>query len=261
MLQCDFHIHTKYLGCANGTMEVPAIVAECERVGCTDIMITDHLNSLDRLPDHVPIRKDIAGLDPAINVFFGVELNFLGCDGDLPVSEEIKEQAGFQFTIGGIHGAYIQQYDIEQLVAVQHRHHLLVCANPLVDMLVHPYWFRRGGFNNKGWPWFDTMKAVPDSLARELGQASAETGTAIEINACAIFAGDGYSERFKAEYVDYLAVVADAGATFSLGSDAHDISHLGNIAMVWDIAERLGLSEQQIWRPDTGPLVGPDARA
>ncbi len=23
--QCDFHIHTKYLGCANGTMEVSSI--------------------------------------------------------------------------------------------------------------------------------------------------------------------------------------------------------------------------------------------
>ena len=30
---CDYHIHTRHLGCANGTMEVPAIVRECERIG------------------------------------------------------------------------------------------------------------------------------------------------------------------------------------------------------------------------------------
>ena len=29
----DFHVHTEHLGCANKTMAVPAILAECERLG------------------------------------------------------------------------------------------------------------------------------------------------------------------------------------------------------------------------------------
>ena len=49
----DFHIHTKYLGCGNATMEVADIVAESERLGVTTLAITDHLNALDRLPDHM----------------------------------------------------------------------------------------------------------------------------------------------------------------------------------------------------------------
>ena len=58
----DSHIHTKYLGCANGTMEVPAIVQECERLGVTSLGITDHLNSTNKLALHVPIKKDIEAL-------------------------------------------------------------------------------------------------------------------------------------------------------------------------------------------------------
>jgi len=66
--RCDFHIHTKHLGCANGTMEVPAIVKEAERLGLTSIGITDHLNSLDRLPLHAPIRREIEELDTRVSV-------------------------------------------------------------------------------------------------------------------------------------------------------------------------------------------------
>ena len=220
--RCDFHIHTKYLGCANGTMEVAAIVRECERLGVASLGITDHLNSLDRLGLHVPIRKDIEALDPEIAVYFGVELNFLAADGGFAYSAEIREQYGFQFAIGGIHGTYLDVYDLKKLVDIQHRHHLKTCRDPLVDVLVHPYWFGKGEFEKKSWPWFDSMQAVPESYARELGQVAKETGTAIEINAGANLVHPAYSDRYVKEYIAFLSIVAEEGACFALGSDAHD---------------------------------------
>jgi len=48
----DFHIHTKYLGCANATMEIPAIVKECERLGVVSLGITDHLDSFEQKTKH-----------------------------------------------------------------------------------------------------------------------------------------------------------------------------------------------------------------
>ncbi len=88
----DLHMHTKYLGCANGTMEIPAMVAECRRLGVQVIGITDHLNTLDQLPLHAPIREEIAALDTDIEVYFGVELNYQACDGEYAYSAEIQEQ-------------------------------------------------------------------------------------------------------------------------------------------------------------------------
>ena len=254
--KCDCHIHTKYLGCANSTMEVPAIVQECERLGVTSLGITDHLNSLDRLPLHRPIKKDIEALAPGIDVYFGVELNFTAADAGFAFSAEIKEEYGFQFAIGGIHSAYLDTYDLRKLVDVQHRHHLKTCRDPLVDVLVHPYWFSKGEFDRNKWPWFDSVKAIPRSYARELGQTARETGTAIEINACANLIVPPYSDRQVKEYVAYLALLAEEGACFSLGSDAHDIHQLGNITNSWRVAEQLHLTADRIWQPQGKPMVG-----
>lgn len=256
----DFHIHTKYLGCANQTMEIPAIVQECRRLGATALGITDHLNSLDKLELHLPIKRDIQSLAPEMNVYFGVELNFTAADGDFAFSPEVKEQYGFQFAIGGIHGTYLDAYDLKRIVDVQHRHHLKTCYDPLVDVLVHPYWFGKGEFDKKGWPWFDSLQSVPESYARELGQTARETNTAIEINACANLANPAYSERYVQEYTAFLSVVAAEGCRFSLGSDAHDIGGLQNIRMAWQVAEQLNLPADRIWHPQCQPLKGACSR-
>lgn len=251
----DFHIHTKYLGCANATMEVAAILQECQRLGVTRLGIADHLNTLDKLPLHVPIRKDIEALSPDIDVYFGVELNFTAADGEFAFSPEIKEEYGFQFAIGGIHGTYADTHDLNKIVDIQHRHHLKTCRDPLVDVLVHPYWFGKGEFDRKGWPWFDSMQCVPESYARELGQVASETGTAIEINACANLENPSYSDRYVKEYVAFLSVIAEEGACFSFGSDAHDIGRLKGVAAAWRVAADLGLTADRIWCPKCAPMV------
>jgi histidinol phosphatase-like PHP family hydrolase len=226
--RCDFHTHTKYLRCANGTMEVPAILKECERLGVASLGITDHLNTLDKLDLHVLIREELEALDTAIDVYFGVELNFLGPDGDFAFSEEVKEETGFQFAIGGIHGTYLETYDLKAIVDIQHRHHLRTCRDPLVDVLVHPYWFNKGEYDQKGWPWFDSLECVPERYVRELGQTARETG---------------------------IAILAEEGVRFSCGSDAHDIRHLSSIQKSWQVAEQLGLSRDRIWLPDCEPML------
>jgi histidinol phosphatase-like PHP family hydrolase len=237
-------------------MEVPAIVKECKRIGVTSLGITDHLNTLDRLNLHVPIKNDIDELDTDISVFFGVELNFLAADSNFAFSPEIKEQYGFQFAIGGIHSTYLETYDLKQIVDVQHRHHLKTCRDPLVDVLVHPYWFGKGEFDKKGWPWFDSLQSVPESYARELGQTAKETGTAIEINAGANLRNPAYSDRYVKEYINYLSIIAEEGACFALGSDAHDIHRLGEIQAAWQVAEQLVLTANRVWQPRCQPMKG-----
>jgi len=254
--RCDFHIHTKYLGCANATMEVPAIAARCRELGAATIGITDHLNSLDRLPLHRPIREDIEALDgPHPDVYFGVELNYTGLDAGFAYDAGVRDEYGFQFAIGGIHCTYLREYDLRKIVDIQHRHHLKTCADPLVDVLVHPYWFGRGEFERNGWPWFDTMAGVPDSYARELGRAARESGTAIEINASANLVNPAYPESYVKEYARWLAIVAEEGPLFSVGSDAHDIGKLENIRAAWSAAAGLDLPAERLWRPEGAPLV------
>jgi histidinol phosphatase-like PHP family hydrolase len=246
----DYHIHTHYLGCANETMQLPAILAECQRVGVKSLAITDHLNTLETLHLHRAIRDELASLETDLDVYLGVELNFLGPDQGFAYSEAVRDEIGFQFAIGGIHGTYLDEYDPKRLVEIQHRHHIKTCEDPLVSILVHPYWYPSGEFERKGFPWVKTMSMVPDAYVRELAQASKDTGTAIEINACACLVSPRYGRQFVAEYEEYVRGLADEGATFSLSSDAHRIDQLQYVSASWELAERVGLSEEQIWRPE-----------
>ena len=250
----DFHIHTTYLGCANETMTVEAIIKECERLGVETLAITDHLNKLADLPHHAPIITDIKQFDTSIDIYFGVELNYTGCDEEFVYSEEIKKEHGFQFAIGGIHRTYLEKYDLKKIIDIQHRHHIKTCTDGIVDVLVHPYWFSKGEFDNNNWPWFESMKAVPQSYARQLGQVAAETGTAIEINGGACLNHPNLSDDYVKSYRDYLSVVAEEGAKFSLASDAHDVSRLSMINDAWNCAEWLGLTPERIWHPDCEPI-------
>lgn len=251
---CDYHIHTTYLGCANETMSVEAIFRECERAGVESIAITDHLNRFEQADKHLGIRDDIERIDTPLEVFFGVELNFTGYREGFAFNEEVRERIGFQFAIGGIHRPYLDEYDLDRLIAIQHEHHLLTCANPAVDVLVHPYWFGWKWFRDTGFPWFDSVKVVPESLTRELGQAARESGTAIEINADANLVNPRNPPGYVDEYVDYMAILADEGVMFSLSSDAHDVGQLKNVRRSWEVAERLGLTADRIWRPDCEPM-------
>ena len=254
--RCDFHIHTKHLKCANATMEVVDIVKECERLGVKKLGITDHLNTLDKLDLHLKIKDDIERLNTSVSVYFGVELNFMAADGDFAFSAEIRDRLGFQFAIGGIHGTYLDTYDLKKIVDVQRRHHLRTCRNPLVDVLVHPYWFGKGEFDSKGWPWFESMQAVPEAYARELGRTAKETGTAIEINGCANLENPDYNDRYVKEYIAFMSIIAEEGACFSLGSDAHDINRLTCIQSAWKVAEQLKLPADRIWMPKGKPMAG-----
>ncbi len=250
----DFHIHTKYLGCADATMEIPSIVNECERLGVTSLAITDHLNSLDQLELHIPIRKDIEKLNTGIEVYFGVELNFTGYDQGFAFSREIKEKYGFQFAIGGIHAAYLEEYNLKKLIDIQHKHHIKTCQDPLIQVLVHPYWFGKSEFDRNGWPWFNSMRVVPEAYVRELGEVSRETGTAIEINGKANLKNPSFSKVYVKEYFDFLSILAEEGTILSLGSDAHTFSDLTVIQDTWKVTERLGLSEERMWRPECKPM-------
>ena len=250
----DFHIHAKYIGCGGCDMEPAEIARQSAAAGCTAIAITDHVNDFDWIERHRAAPDDIRAVATDIDVFFGVEVNFLDPDKGLALTEEMKAEYGVQVAIGGPHHHYLEgEYDLAKIIDSQHDMHLKTCANPLIDVLVHPYWFGGGSFDPLGWPMFDAqhLKQVPAAYARELGQAAVETNTAIEINACASL---NKGDHWLKVYMDYLTAIAETGATFCPGSDAHGYESLAKIPIAWHLAEKLGLDESRIFRPACEPL-------
>ena len=143
---------------------------------------------------------------------------------------------------------------MKKIVDIQHRHHIKTCKNPLVSSLVHPYWFSKNEFARKDWELFPSLAMVPENFVRELGQAARDTNTAIEINGDASLNPTRFSAEYIESYFDFLTILAEEGATFLYGSDAHDISYLQFVQQSWNMSERLNLTEDRIFAPDCDPI-------
>jgi histidinol phosphatase-like PHP family hydrolase len=248
----DFHIHTTYLKCANETMTVPALMARSEELGIKTLAITDHLNAPEYLDQHFRIKEDLAALDSPLEIFFGVEVNVRDKDtGEVTISPQEVDEAGFTVVIGGVHGSYHDTPDIRSIVDLQHRLMLQVIANPLIDVLVHPWWFNGNELAPDGsMGWFTDMSQIPEDYTRELAEAAVAHNTAIEANGAAIWTNDGYTDEFKEQYTDYMVALSAAGAKISLGSDAHNIGHLDGVHQVADLLASRGIVGDKLWRPD-----------
>ena len=254
MTQCpkyDFHIHTNYSACGKDYMTIPAIIAECERIGLEAIGISDHIGTKNPIELHKNILADLKKIDTKLDVYFGTELDFVECDGGFLLDEQQAVEYGFQYVVAGLHSLYVEEYDLRKIVEVHHRHHIRICEDPLVNVLAHPYNLCNWWFAKRGWPKITSMEMVPESYACQLGQIAAETNTAIEINASML--GEMGGLEFAKHYVDYLTIVAEQGPMFSLGSDAHCPCQLATIKS-FDAAEMLNLSADRIYRPPQKPF-------
>jgi histidinol phosphatase-like PHP family hydrolase len=231
----DYHIHTFYQKCGNATLTIPNIVRRLEAMRFTSIAITDHLNRLDMLPNFRHIRRDMEQVQTELEIWFGVELNYMGCDGEFAYSEKIRDDYGFEIAIGGIHTTYSDSQDPTAIIDIQHRHHLRTLEDPLVDVLVHPYWFGVNELEKRTPEWWrQLLESIPDNRITELAQASEANHTAIELNAAAVFHNPNYDHGFQAAYVEFVERLARENALFAVGSDAHDINMLGCVgAPAW----------------------------
>jgi len=253
----DYHIHTHYLGCANATMQVEAIVRRAEELGLRSIAITDHLNTLDRLPDHQKIRDELVRIETGIEVYFGCELNILDLNARLPYGNDVAHEMGFELAIAGVHGTWLDPEDATREAVLARQTDLLIklASSSLVDVVVHPWWFGRADYEGVLAGWLTDMTAIPKEMTRDFAQAAADNAVAIEVNACASLLPDYYPESLRNSYIDYVAQLYDYGATLSIASDAHDISRLGATALVEDLLERIGVTDERLWRPSLPPRV------
>jgi histidinol phosphatase-like PHP family hydrolase len=253
----DYHIHTHYLGCGNATMQVEAIVRRAEELGLRSIAITDHLNTLDRLPDHQKIRDELVRLETGIEVYFGCELNILDLNARLPYGSDVARQMGFELALAGVHGTWLDPADRTPEAILTRQTELLIklASCPMVDVVVHPWWFPPQEYAESLAGWFRSMGAVPAEMTRDFAQAAADNGVAIEVNATACLLPDYYPESLRASYADYVAQLLEHGATLSICSDAHDIGQLGTTAAAEEILERLGVPDDRVYHPSLPPRV------
>jgi histidinol phosphatase-like PHP family hydrolase len=250
----DLHIHTAQVGCANETMALGALLAQCEQLGRTHIAITDHLNGPQHLEPQEAIHDELVRYEGPLDITWGVEATIADPEsGAITVTAEHVGRFGYDFVIAGPHGRY-DETDPDAIIAANHRLMLATVRNPIVDALVHPWWFGGGEWKKGTMTWFTDMSRIPDSHVEELAEACVETGTSVEMNGGAIIYHGEYDERFLDDYREYIAALCERGVTFTVCSDAHDIAQLDYAGDAAQFLADAGVPDEQIAVPPVSQL-------
>jgi histidinol phosphatase-like PHP family hydrolase len=258
MVGTDYHIHTHYVGCAGDELTIPTILEHCRRTGRTSIAITDHCDLPRQLGQNRMIRDELERTDTGgLEVFFGCELNVQDLDGTLVLSEEQLRAERFEIVVAGVHGIWFKPGEAT-LGQIMERQTELMCkaaANPIVDVLVHPWWIPGSQFHGELAAQFTSLEQVPDELTERMVAACRAHDTAVEMNAAALLSHPFTCDEFKASYTGYVAKWVELGARVALSSDAHGLAHFDQLLQAEQILVDAGLPDEQVWRPKVKAAV------
>ena len=216
----DFHMHCTW---SDGNQPLEEMIAAAAKRGYEYHSISDH--SWGRGPKYglTPVelrdqreRARAAGDRFGIRTLCSSEVDILP-DGSMDYPDEIL--AELDIVIGSVHSAFNLSRD------EMTRRLIRACENPYVAIIGHPTGRMLEGFSGYEFD-YDAVFA-----------AAARTGTALEI--------DGQAQRL--DLPSALAQRAKTfGVTFTVDSDAHDVSHLANVELAVSQARRAGLTRDDV---------------
>jgi len=243
----DFHTHTRY---SHGTGTIKDNVEAAVKAGLSAVGISEHGPSNwfmgPRISDFDKMREEVNELRRTynnINIYLGCEANIVSIDGRLDIPERVLKK--LDYVMAGLHpmvwpssfkdGIFLivdnmlSRHNLNfKLKALEQNTKALIKAiqNYNINVITHP-----------------GLHLAIDTAA--LAEAAAKAGTALEINA-------GHS--FMTE--EYVKIAKAFGVKFIIGSDAHHPRDVGNFQKGIYIAERSGLTPDDII--NAKPTVSPE---
>lgn len=239
-LFADYHTHTVH---SHGTGTIQQNIEAARKKGLTRVAITDHGPANPWLGIKQPeVLLDMKAQIQAYNrqyrdieVLLGVEANVVGGDGRIDIPRHIVRK--LDILLVGLH-RWVRPVD--WLGAVN-----MYFYQPLGKLPGCRSWARRAMVHNtkmlvEAVYRYDVAIVTHPGLnmavdTRELAQACARRGTALEINAA-----------HGASLVDFAAAAAAEGVDFAINSDAHHPDDVGNFAAGIKVAEAIHLPASRI---------------
>ena len=283
-ISSDWHIHSE-ASCDAACMQMADLVLEAQAQGIQDFGITDHIHTPYNLPDLAASRQAFLAVHPSPRFHFGVEVSCVsqweldeiatgrhekpvyglrsggpvGGALAIGVTAENLQTYGVEYVVGGTHWP-IPRPDVplerQAIIRDYHRQNMFLATHPLVTIVAHPWWWMdqwkntkdaQGMFNTE--PWFDSFKVVPQSMHDEFAGAVIAHGKVIEINIDAMLLNPHYPERFKLEYLDYLAFLHARGVALAIGSDCHRAHYYEiQFARAAEMLATVGIHDHDLWR-------------
>jgi histidinol phosphatase-like PHP family hydrolase len=276
MLTSDWHIHTRN-SCDDASLKIDDLIQEAAALEIRDFGITDHIHTPFNLPDLVRSRTEFLANHPGPRFHFGVEVSCvsqweLAQVGNLPnpvyglrtggpangplaigLTETDLQKYEIEYVVGGTHWPMYVPFEREVILRDYHRQNLFLASHPMVTIVAHPWWWMGHWQDPDGkyrsLPWFDDFNKIPKSVHAEFAATVLENNKIVEINLSAILLNPQYPERFKQQYLEYLADLKSRGCQLALGSDCH-FPHYSQIdfAAAEQMLNSVGIDNRDCWR-------------
>jgi histidinol phosphatase-like PHP family hydrolase/predicted nuclease with RNAse H fold/dephospho-CoA kinase len=229
----DLHAHSTD---SDGISDIPTLLKGAEDLGIEYFAVTDHSKTLKishgltetEVVRQISTIREINQTSP-VKILAGIEVEILE-DGALDYSDDVLAQ--FDFVVAGMH----THLGKSTLFAKSRLEKAL--SNPYVDILAHPTTGLLGFPGNC----FSERAGIPVSV-EEIIELCCKHNVAIEINC--------FPERFDFNVANTMLAVKQGAriskdAMFSIGTDAHAVSHLNCIQYGKMIATEAGLTRDRI---------------
>jgi putative hydrolase len=214
----DAHIHTTL---TDGRSAFDEYALRAKDLGLKAIAFTEHMDDTSVwFDDYLALRERINELAAPVKVYFGAEVKACRIDGTLNLN--FKRAIKLDFIIGVLHrypdgtGSYHSFHDLSAAQAQEIDFELsrALLSNPLVDVWGHP-----------GGVYATYFGAYREELLRELVAHAERNGKVVEINS-----KPRYRPVFQVIYEECLR----RDCLISIGSDAHEVSELGEVCTFLD---------------------------
>ncbi len=241
--QCDLHVHTRYSACAQVDMRVPEIVAMCEELGIRYLGISDHIYAGVDARFLGYTRQDVNALKTDVRVYVGCEVDILDIGVHTATQEMVAALDYVMVAANHFHDRTVAQPPDESPESVA-RHFLgmfrYACTLGFADIIAHPLVVYPGTFDPR------CLGLLKDDELMEAIRQARENDIAMEISPRAL-------AREQIEFrLRFYRLCKKAGVRFSIGSDAHRLSNVGNVRVLEPVIRELGLTDEDIWLPNDG---------
>lgn len=279
----DWHIHSRNSNDV-ASMSVAEIIRQTGEKGILDYGITDHIHTPFNLRDIAGSRKEFEESAPGPHFHFGVEASCVSqweineiASGryDNPVqglrtggpangpfaiglTEKDIQEYTIEYVMGAVHWPIYVSLERETIIRHYHDQNMFLVTHPLVDIIAHPWWWRGHWEDSEGnypaEPWFDDFNRIPKSMHGEFAAAARECDTVVEINLDAVILNHRYPDRFKHQYLEFMAELKLSGVQLCVGSDCHMADYEIDFERASGMLEHVGISDKDLWKllPRTG---------
>jgi len=272
----DWHIHSRN-SCDSACMTVSELILKAAEKRIGDFGLTDHIHTPFNLPDLAASRQEFLACSPSSHFHFGLEVSCVsqweideiakgkhkapvyGLRSDGPANcplaigltaEDIKTYQ-IEYVVGGTHWPMYVPIEREAVIRDFHRQNMFLVTHPLVDIVAHLWWWHGHWQDSEGCysaePWFDDFNRIPSSMHNEFATAAIEYDTVAEINLQAILLNSHYPERFKQQYLKYLAELKSQKVKLCIGSDCHSAHYEVDFEAASLMLESVGISDEDLW--------------